>query len=541
MFCTISTRLWVCVGLLVLVCGCWVSSTVALTSTNAHPDANTDTAGKKEEDPVQVFMCADSGEYSGAHELGILQSSMEQAEVLHLPHCQSAQLGYIRHADGHAIRSLTVTTGIGYVSATLCTTSVLRFRHQRGVAYRSIVYIGTAGFSPMVGGLEPTDTAAYADFAAKEQQALLNGEADRLTDTTAGPPALFKTLAEVQAMQAWEVQQRKRAVESGAKFPLPYPSQLNFEYTKTGAQLEQDGCAPRLASAATPLAVGSVCVTSAAFLMESGSCTERTRHTQCSRPHCSGFQNSLSSEAKMYFAKGDFAKEIEAASEGRAWPEMPALVRAGLQRFWAANEAMEPAGRAAPSSPSFVTCAESTVNAINVGAERDYLCREYTAYTLNTVRRQTAGPRRDADPVAAPLTVNEVVCVQAMEAVGFLRSMSADASAAAIPVAVLRTASNYDMYPLKKHYMPPAVWREALASNQVVVSPAVANAIEAASPAASADEAAEHDIAAYTWQQDVGFMPVAEYEEFVRASFRYSVKTVTFVVSNYFFGGRTFE
>jgi hypothetical protein len=529
----LSSRRWASVALIVLVCGCLVPCTIAaLSSTTQHTEGHA--TAEMIRDSIRVFICADSGEYSGAHELGILQNSMEEVEVLHLSHCQSAQLGYIRHADGHRIRSMTVTTGIGYLSATLCTNSVLRFRHHRDVNYKSIVFIGTSGFSPMVGGWDPTNTTAYAEFAEKEREAMLNGEPGDMTGENAAPPALFKTLAEVQEAQAAEAHRRQHAVAAGKEFPLPYPSQLNFEHAATGAQVEQDGCAPRLAGTATPIAVGSVCVTSAAFFMESGSCTERTRHTQCSRPHCSNFQNSLSSEAKMYFTKDDFAKEIEAASQGRVWPEMPAVVREGLQRFWAANEAIEPAGRVAPTNPSFVTCAESTVNAINVGAERDYLCREYTAYTLNAMRRQTAGPRSDAEPLLPPLTANDVVCVQAMEAVGFLRSMVADAAATAtIPVAVLRTASNYDMYPLKKHYVSPAVWRVALASKAMTVSPAVAKAVDGAST--------ESDVAAYTWHQNFEFMSAEDYEKFIVASFQYSVKTVTFVVSNYFFGGRAFE
>lgn len=523
-------RLWVSLALVVLACACWVSSTHALTSTDNHHDA----------EPVRVFMCADSGEYSGAHELGILQNSMEEAEVLTLAHCQSAQLGYIRHADGHRVRSLTVTTGIGFVSAALCSGSVLRFRHQRHLDYQSIVYIGTSGFSPMVGGWDPTNTTAYAQFAEQERAAMLEGEEDAAAAATVNPPPLFKTLQEVQEAQAEESRLRTSAVDAGEAFPLRVPSQLNFEDARTGAQLEQDGCAPRLATAATPLAVGSVCVTSSAFWMECGSCTERTRRTQCSRPHCSGFVNSLNSEAKLYFAKNTFAQEIEAASRGRAWPEIPADVQAGLETFWAANEAMEPAGRVAPTAPSFVACAEATVNAINVGAERDYLCREYTAYTLNTMQRQTAGAHRDADPVRAPFTASDVVCVQAMEAMGFLRAVLVDASAAAsIPIAILRTASNYDMYPLKKAYVAPAVWRAAVAAKAVTVSAEVAEALEAA--ASGKEDGEEEKVAAYTWQQNFEFMPAEAYEKFVVASFHYSVKTVTFVVSNYFFGGRTFE
>ncbi|KPA82026.1 hypothetical protein ABB37_03200 [Leptomonas pyrrhocoris] len=533
---SVSRRWWVSLALAVLLCGCWVSCTLALTSTNPHTDANHEV--EKAEEPIQVFMCADSGDYSGAHELGILQNSMEDAEVLKLAHCQSAQLGYIRHADGHAIRSLIVTTGIGYISATLCTSSVLRFRHARHVEYKSIVFIGTSGFSPMVGGWDPRNTTAFAAFVERENAAMRQGEPDTEVNADAAPPALFKTLKEVQEAEAEAARRLQSSVDAGEKFPLPSPSQLNFEHAKAGVQLEQDGCAPRLVGAATPLAIGSVCVTSAAFFMESGSCTERTRHTQCSRPHCSGFEIRYMREPNMYFTKNNFAEAIKAASADRAWPAMPPLVEAGLQRFWAANEAIEAAGRVSPAKPSFVTCAESTVNAINVGAERDFLCREYTAHTLNSMYRQTAEPHRDADPVRAPLTVNDVVCVQAMEGVGFLRSMAADAAAvASIPVAVLRTASNYDMYPLKKHYVQPEVWRAAVTSRKVAVSPEVAQAIEAA----AAGESTTSDIAAYTWQQNFEFMSAEEYEKFVVASFHYSVKTVTFVVSNFFFGGRAFE
>ncbi|CAG9581779.1 hypothetical protein LMJF_34_0380 [Leishmania major strain Friedlin] len=529
----------------------------AIAQSVVDPDAGADANGRNNPasasavagEHVTVFMCADSGDFSGAHELGSLMRAMEETQVLSLKYCQTAHLGYIRRADGHAVRSLVVTTGINYISSTLCTRSVLKLRRQRGYAYDAMVFIGTSSFSPMVGGWDPTNTSSYAASKASEQEAMMKGEAATAGVNAAPPALLFKTLQQVREEQAEEARLRQAAVDGGQLFALSTASQLNFENARTGEQVDWDGCSPRVPTAITPLSLGSVCVTSTAYLMETGSCTERVRHSQCSRPHCTSFRSELGSVTKVFFASDALARKIEAASHHKAWPEMPEIVKKGQMRFWAANEAVEPVGegaerhRAAPSGPSFVTCAEATGNTINTGAERDYLCREHTTQALDMAQHRLA-ERQDGKeaPQEPPLTTQNVTCVRAMESMGFLHSVAEDSTARDIPVAVVRGASDYNMYPMKKVYVPPAVWRSALAAGQLKVSPRVVAALKAEEAAAADGEDAlrKSAIAAYTWHQDAHFMSEAEHQAFVNASFHYAVETATFVLSNYFFGGRSF-
>lgn len=530
--------------LVLLVCAPLLPRALAIAVAEPVVDGDAGAASQAASEGVTVFLCADSGNFSGAHELGGILRAMEGRQELTLKHCQSAHLGIVRHADGHAVRSLAVTTGINYISSTLCTRSVLKLRRERGYTYDAMVFVGTSGFSPIVGGWDPTNTTAYAAFQLSEQEVMLRGDAAINPET---PPApMFKTLRQVRAEATAEAAAQEALSSPAALLATPLPSQLNFEDLRTGVQVDVGGCSPRTVSdSVTPLSLGSVCVTSASFFREAGCCNERPRHTQCSRPHCTGFERGLSSEMKIFFTSDALARRIEAASAGRAWPEMPETVKGGLQRLWAANEAVEPVGegaargRTAPTTPTFVKCAEATGNTILFGAERDYLCREHTAYTLNLMREKLRGKQyRDADPQAPPLTAQDVTCVRAMEALGFLRALSDDSTASEIPIAVVRAASNYDMHPMKKVYVPPAVWEAALAAGQLTVSPRVAAAL-AAEKAAAADGGAR-SIAAYTWHQNLSVMPEAEYRAFVAASFHYAVRTTTSVVSNYFFGGRDF-
>ncbi|CAJ1042112.1 hypothetical protein Q4I32_003060 [Leishmania shawi] len=516
---------------------------------DVHSTGSPLAASAAAEEHVTVFMCAGSGDLSGVHELSGLITAMEGTQVLSLKYCQAAHLGYILHADGHAVRSLAVTTGLNYISSTLCTRSVLRLRRQRGYTYDAMVYIGTSGFSPMVGGWDPTNTSSYAAFKASEEEATLKGEATTSSVDTASPAPLFKTLEQVREELAEEARLRQAAEDGGQLFTHPTSSHLNFEDARTGEQMDLDGCSPRVPSAITPLSLGSVCVTSTAYLIETGSCTEHVRHTQCSRPHCSSLRSELASEAKIYFASDALAQKIKAASHGKTWPEMPEMIKKGQLRFWSTNEAVQPVGegeeshRVAPSHPSFVTCAEATSNAINTGAEREYLCREHTAHALGIAQNHLS--KRDhseAAPQGSPLTTQNVACVRAMESMGFLRTLADDITARDIPVAVVRSASNYVMYPMKKMYVPPAVWRSALDAGQLTVSPRVAAMLKLEEAAAADGEEAlrESAIAAYTWHQNPYFMPEADYQSFLNASLRYAVDTVTFVLSNYFFGGRSF-
>ncbi|KAH9577534.1 hypothetical protein LSM04_007799 [Trypanosoma melophagium] len=235
--------------------------------------------------PVTVFMCADSEDYSGAHELSFIQDAMINPRAVDIPFCQTACFGQLVGKDGTEFSALAVTTEIGYVSSTSCTVQLMRYSSYTPT---SIVFLGTSGFSPFQGGFDPLNKAS--------------------------------------------------------------------------------GCNP---------------------------------------------------------------------------------IRNGVPK----------------------NAIKSTFNSIFVGAERDYLCREYTAQVTK-------------------LPISEVVCVQAMEGFGFLKAMWDFPD---IPVALVRAASNYDMYPLKR----PADGR---------------------------------------WEQNINYVSEEEYGALVNASFHYSVKAASFFVANYFLG-----
>ncbi|ORC93738.1 uncharacterized protein TM35_000016150 [Trypanosoma theileri] len=343
--------------------------------------------GEAEKTPVTVFMCADSGDHSGAPELSFIQGAMMNSRAVQIPFCQTAYFGELVGKDGNIFSALAITTGIGYASATSCTVQLMRFSAYKP---KSIVFLGTSGFSPFQGGFDPLH--------------------------------------------------------------------------------KESGCHP-VRDAVPKNAIGSVCVTSGSFLMESGECIEDLADNQCSRPMCSRFNKTTA--LNQIVANPLLSDAIRAANKDVKFPQMSSTVVDGLKKWWSSNEAAENPNT--PMEPRIVQCAESTYNSIFVGAQRDYLCREYTAQVMK-------------------LPISEVVCAQAMEGFGFLKAM---VNFPDVPVAVIRSASNYDMYPLK--------WN--------------VNG---------------------RWEQNLNYVSEKEYGTFLNASFHYSVKTASFVVANYFLN-KTFE
>lgn len=510
--------------------------------------------------PVKVFVCADSGSLSGADELGFLHAIMADRETLTIPHCSTAYLGRMTHADGHTFLALAVTTGIGDVSAAVCTQQMLALQQQRNLEFESVILMGTSGFSPFVGGWDPTNTAAAEAAAA----------ATAFSPAAAAPPLKFQTRVQRQTDAAADLLRAAGLPSHGSNGATAQAttvngiaSNVNWERVVSQRQQSPDGCAPmRTSSAATApptpatadpmqaglkynrrLAVGSICVTSAAFLQESGTCAETLTASQCSRPNCRGFLGVIGA-SNIHAVRGAgserLVRAIMAASVGRPFPAVPAVVREGMRTFWRSNEAAvltaaDGDGEGTEElTPSFVDCAESTMNAIAVGAQRDFLCRQYTAAVLNVQHQQqqqrqhgsggndNAGEeelaRRAVAAASGPHTADSVVCVQAMEALGFLESMAAYPD---IPVAVIRTASNYDMFPQQKRY---------LARESVRPWPAKLRG--------EAQDDESDPTLPYVWRQNVDYVSAEEYDTFVMASFHYSVQTVTAVVSNYFLGGR---
>lgn len=143
--------------------------------------------------PLLIFS-ADDGTYSGMSELHYISNV---TRVVHnfsssTPACQSALVGVLTiptqyRPTGGTVNVVLITTGIGETASTLCTTQVLNylastaatdsaFKHTAPQTHQVLakrvkslanlheafpmaLYTGTSGFSPSVGGLEPTQAS----------------------------------------------------------------------------------------------------------------------------------------------------------------------------------------------------------------------------------------------------------------------------------------------------------------------------------------------------------------------------------------------
>lgn len=105
-----------------------------------------------EDQSVIAFLCADDGTYSGMSELHYLSQIVFQQVPMNITYCQSVNLGYARTLSGVMKRVMIATTGIGSVNAAACTTSLLQ---TTGFEFSQMIFVGTAGMSPFIGGFEP--------------------------------------------------------------------------------------------------------------------------------------------------------------------------------------------------------------------------------------------------------------------------------------------------------------------------------------------------------------------------------------------------
>lgn len=105
--------------------------------------------------PVIGVFCADNGTFSGLSEVSFISEQVESQTPLDGVDgmCQSAFVGTFRLTNGTLARIVLATTGIGAVSAALCTSALLRLTTVR---FLEIVFVGTSGMSPVLGGFEPT-------------------------------------------------------------------------------------------------------------------------------------------------------------------------------------------------------------------------------------------------------------------------------------------------------------------------------------------------------------------------------------------------
>jgi hypothetical protein len=105
--------------------------------------------------PVVGVFCADNGTFSGLSEIAFIsQNVLSQVAVTGVDGaCQSAFMGTLQLRNGSVANVVLATTGIGAVSAALCTSALLRLS---SLQFLEIIFVGTSGFSPVLGGFEPT-------------------------------------------------------------------------------------------------------------------------------------------------------------------------------------------------------------------------------------------------------------------------------------------------------------------------------------------------------------------------------------------------
>lgn len=355
----------------------------------------------KVDEPITAFLCADNGTFSGQSELSYVAQTVFQQESISIPYCQSATFGYTYAAGNRIVGVVLVTTGIGEASAASCTQSLLS---NSGYTFSRMIFVGTSGWSPVLGGFLPTAPG---------------------------------------------------------------------------------GCAPL--SNPTTIAVGSVCVTSAAVDMSCGMCISNPAvdatnlPNECSRPNCNGHTQESMYGPCIQHGSVALANQIRESNSGIVFPSQPSAVKSGTMAWWAANQAAPQSSRLAPPFVPILTgdCVEADAHQIWVGAPMDYLCREYASEILGT-------------------NSQFIPCVVAMESTGFLAAVRGYSSFSGdvIDAVVIRAASNWDMYPL-----------------------------------VSATPGSVNDT--LRWVQNTTYTSEASHLEFVKAGYQYAVNTSNQVILNF--------
>lgn len=129
--------------------------------------------------PLQLIFSADNGTFSGTHEQKyVLERTVVTKDFSpFVPLCQSALLGTIfpngLNDTSKSVDAVLVTTGIGSVTAALCVQQTIQYVSTNGIwdqtskAFASLdpsspftatYFMGTSGWSPFVGGLNPNST-----------------------------------------------------------------------------------------------------------------------------------------------------------------------------------------------------------------------------------------------------------------------------------------------------------------------------------------------------------------------------------------------
>lgn len=436
--------------------------------------------------PVHVFFVAHNGTYADTHELTYLYAAMRYKTPLSTPRadsadgeavCVDATFGFFKRPVRSALTAnvthyrpvpvLAVTAGAHRVRAADCAAHILTLPV---FDVQSVTLMGTARVSPVVGG------GGWIPASAP------------LPTPSASQP-------------------------SSAAAPTPSQKlQSTYEYAETWANPQcQSGWAPT----STKVSVGSVCVAYAALSQQCGRCTEDSPVVSlCSRPRCSP-HNASGRSGPCGFTlpphSRRMAERMKGAMMGRSFPPLPPAVKVGMERFWAANEAMpkyqrirqdkgvSPAGegepkkawfdgwgrasaavasaqkereggagavasalmyeylRDAPEEPILLNCAEVSTSRTLLGPRNDALCREY-AHMLLHREVEPGDPEAPKGPADAPRLKevyprSELTCVQSTDGFGSLHALIAS-EFPHIPTAMVRSADHYDMYPLTTAVRP---------------------------------------------------------------------------------------
>lgn len=192
-------------------------------------------------------------------------------------------------------------------------------------------------------------------------------------------------------------------------------------------------------------ALGSVCITNTAVSAECGICVHNNGmiHTsECSLPDCNS-RTATSLFGPCTFTappSSQLQNEIAQIAKGITFPQMSSQLQQLSMKYWVAQ-----GFTAYPAVPSVRSgnCLEFDMQQILASGPMDNLCREYTAQILSTPTN--------------PLTANDVSCVNAMEGTGFMRALygagkgdkKQGSSSSTVQVAILRGASNWDMFPVR--------------------------------------------------------------------------------------------
>ncbi|CUE71652.1 phosphorylase, putative [Bodo saltans] len=331
--------------------------------------------------------------------------------------------------NGSIANIVLVTTGIGALNAALCTTALLRLP---SLQFLEIIFTGTSGFSPVLGGFEPTAPG---------------GCHSQYLPTTVAIGSVCVTSTAYDG-SCGECISNPYADGNNLPNECSRPNCANHTSTSLFGKCSEDFLLCLVASNQLPLvvatsqylpttvAIGSVCVTSTAYDGSCGECISNpyadgnNLPNECSRPNCANHTStSLFGKCSETLPNG-LALSIVAANSGVTFPTQSAAVVAGSVSWWAAHEVVDDYTRQHPPSvPTLHTnCAEIDVRQISPGAPLDYLCREYSAELLG-------------------LTPATTLCVAAMESTGFLQAVR-QSQQKNVKVAVVRAASNWDMFPL---------------------------------------------------------------------------------------------